>query len=226
MAGALIAKAILGAIGGGFEGAAKPYSGGDLGIKANPTGAEKVGDTENKTEAKTETKADTAEKKDVALSSSALQNKTFQQSAPSMDMDKAGELFKNAKTSNYSFLNNFPSDETLKKIYGDNLSDKIIEDFAKISAIKFTYTPEAQQMYEGNPNVDDKEHTGVIAQELAGTESTESAVELGETGKLEVNTEQLTMTNAAAIAELSRRVLTLETAMKELNQRIKGGENA
>ena len=108
------------------------------------------------------------------------------------------------------------SDESLKDIYGDSVSDRIIKDFAKIAAIDFSYKSEAQKKYAGNPGVDDKEHTGVIAQELAQTKSTESTVSPDENGNLSVDTRQLTMTNTAAIAELSRRVLTLETAIKEL----------
>lgn len=108
------------------------------------------------------------------------------------------------------------SDERLKEIYGDSISDRIIDDFARIAAIDFKYKPEAQKEYADNHGVDDKEHTGVIAQELAQTKSTESTVSPDENGNLSVDTRQLTMTNTAAIAELSRRVLTLETAIKEL----------
>lgn len=108
------------------------------------------------------------------------------------------------------------SDKRLKEIYGESISDRIIDDFAKIAAIDFKYKPEAQKEYADNHGVDDKEHTGVIAQELAQTKSTESTVSPDENGNLSVDTQQLTMTNTAAIAELSRRVLTLETAIKEL----------
>ena len=114
---------------------------------------------------------------------------------------------------------NLDSDERLKEIYGDSISDRIIEDFSKIAAIDFKYKPEAQEEYKGAHGVDDKEHTGVIAQELAETKSTESTVTPDENGNLSVDTQQLTMTNTAAIAELSRRVLTLETALKELMEK-------
>ena len=202
MAGAIIAKAILGAIGGGFEGAAKPYSGGNTGVKAQSTGAEKVGKEEEKKEMDKETKEviDNVQKAESTGQVKAKYNQPFNVS----DM------------SNIKKGLNLGSDARLKEIYGDSIPDRIIEDFAKIAAIDFKYTPEAQSEYKGENGVDDKEHTGVIAQELAGTESTESTVSPDENGNLAVDTRHLTMTNTAAIAELSRRVLTLETAIKEL----------
>ena len=202
MAGAIIAKAILGAIGGGFEGAAKPYSSGNSGVKAMDTGADKVGKEEEKKEIDKETKEviDNVQKAESTGQVKAKYNQPFNVS----DM------------SNIKKGLNLDSDARLKEIYGDSISDRIIEDFAKIAAIDFKYTPEAQSEYKGENGVDDKEHTGVIAQELAGTESTESTVSPDENGNLAVDTRHLTMTNTAAIAELSRRVLTLETAIKEL----------
>ncbi len=216
MAGALIAKAILGAIGGGFEGAAKPYSGGNTGVKAVNTGAEKVGASANKTE---------TDEKEVTFKADSLKNenltdKAKSESLNSMDMEKAYSAFNKDGNKAFGLKANFSSvldsDERLKEVFGDSISDRIIEDFAKISAIDFKYKPEAQEEYKGENGVDDKEHTGVIAQELAGTESTESTVSPDENGNLAVDTRHLTMANTAAIAELSRRVLTLETAIKEL----------
>lgn len=213
MAGAaIIAKAILGSIGGGLEGAAKPYTNGDAGTKAVSTGAEKVGSTEDG-------------KKEVVIKTDALNNQNLTdesnlKKAESMDFKKAQDAFKTDGSKAFGMKANFGelfnSDERLKEIYGDSISDRIIEDFAKISAIDFRYTPEAQKEYQGLNGVDDEKHTGVIAQELAATESTESAVNPDEKGNLVVDTKQLTMSNTAAIAELSRRVLTLETAIKEL----------
>jgi hypothetical protein len=205
MAGALIAKAILGAIGGGFEGAAKPYSSGNSGVKAKDTGADKVGKEEEKKEIDKETKEviDNVQKAESTGQVKAKYNQPFNVS--NMSNIKSGL--------------NLDSDARLKEIYGDSISDRIIEDFAKIAAIDFKYTPEAQSEYKGENGVDDKEHTGVIAQDLASTESTESAVEKDENGNLSVDTRQLTMANTAAISELSRRILTVETALKELMSR-------
>lgn len=108
------------------------------------------------------------------------------------------------------------SDETLKSIYGDSIDDKIIENFAKISAIEFTYNDEAQEKYDDNLGVDDKEHIGVIAQELAANDATKGTVTQNENGDLEVDTRHLAFADTAAIAELSRRILALEEAVKEL----------
>ena len=210
MGGALIAKAILGAIGGGFEGAAKPYSNGNSGVKAADTGAEKAADTG--AEKAADTKSKESEKE-------ILDNVQKVQSSGEQKADTR-QAFNVSNISNIGkSLNTLDSDSRLKEIYGDSISDRIIEDFAKIAAIDFKYTPEAQEEYEGAHGVDDKKHTGVIAQELAGTESTESAVSPDENGHLAVDTTQLTMTNTAAISELSRRMLTVETALKELMSR-------
>lgn len=215
MAGAaLIAKAILGSIGGGFNGAAKPYQG-DMHVQANDTGASDVG--KGKEEDPKAEKAPEMDKEEAKKIISNVQTVQSSEEAPTNQAFNVGNL------SNIGSV--LKSDATLKEIYGDALSDRLIEDFAKISAIEFKYTPEAQKEYGKESGVDDKEHTGVIAQELADTESTESAVEPDINGTLQVNTPQLTMTNTAVIAELSRRVLTLEAAVQELMSQIKGAEN-
>ena len=204
MAGAaIIAKAILGSIGGGFEGAAKPYSNGTSSVKAEKTGAENTADSKNNSKMDEDTKK-------------IIDNVQTVQSSQKADTKTA---FNAGNLSNIGKALNLDSDERLKEIYGDSISDRIIEDFSKIAAIDFKYKPEAQEEYKGAHGVDDKEHTGVIAQELAETKSTESTVTPDENGNLSVDTQQLTMTNTAAIAELSRRVLTLETALKELMEK-------
>lgn len=215
MAGAaLIAKAILGSIGGGFNGAAKPYQG-DMHVQASDTGASDVG--KGKVETPKIEKAPEMDKEEAGKIISNVQSVQSSEEAPTNQAFNVGNL------SNIGSV--LKSDATLKEIYGDALSDRLIEDFAKISAIEFKYTPEAQKEYGKESGVDDKEHTGVIAQELADTESTKSAVEPDINGTLQVNTPQLTMTNTAVIAELSRRVLTLEAAVQELMSRIKGADN-
>ena len=113
---------------------------------------------------------------------------------------------------------NFGSDEELKKIYGDSLSDKLIENFAKINAIDFRYTPEAQKEYSGTDVVDDKEHIGIKAQELENNPATKGTVERDINGNLEIDSRHLSAVNTAVIAELSRRVLTLEVALQELKE--------
>lgn len=108
------------------------------------------------------------------------------------------------------------SDILLKTVYGENIDDKIIDNFAKISAISFKYNDKAKSKYGEERAVDDSNHIGVIAQELEKNPITEGAVKANENGDLEVDTRHLTFTDTAAIAELSRRVLALEEAVKEL----------
>lgn len=111
------------------------------------------------------------------------------------------------------------SDIDLKSIYGNSIDDKIIENFAKISAIDFHYKPEAQAEYNGAFGVDDKEHIGIKAQELQDNEATKGTVSENENGDLIVDTRHLTFADTAAIAELSRRVLALEEIVKELQNK-------
>src|SRR5574344_2716904 len=79
----------------------------------------------------------------------------------------------------------------------------------KINAYLFKYKPEVRKEMDGSFGVDDKPHIGVMAQELQANPATESTVERDPNdGYLKVNTEQLTMTNTAAIAELTDRKST------------------
>lgn len=112
------------------------------------------------------------------------------------------------------------SDILLKTVYGDSLDDKIIDNFAKISAISFEYNDEAKSKYGEEKAVDDNQHIGVIAQELETNPITDGAVKTNENGDLEVDTRHLTFADTAAIGELSRRVLALEEAVKELKQKL------
>lgn len=111
------------------------------------------------------------------------------------------------------------SDIDLKSIYGDSIDDRIIENFAKISAIDFHYKPSAQKEYNGAFGVDNKEHIGIKAQELQDNEATKGTVSENENGDLIVDTRHLTFADTAAIAELSRRVLALEEIVKELQNK-------
>lgn len=234
MAAALIAKAILGAIGGGFEGAAKPYnSGGDKGVKA--------ADFSNTPKAETSQKNN-----DVAVKADSLQNENLTSeskaaetnAAQGMDLSKAQSAFQNKDAYKQAFggfnsnlMNNsglsagsfnLDSDVELKKIYGDDLSDSIIENFAKINAIDFKYTDEARKEYQGANGVDDKEHIGIKAQELENNPATKGTVDTDINGNKTVDTQHLTAVNTAVIAELSRRVLTLEVALEELRGKYNG----
>lgn len=232
MAGAaIIAKAILGSIGGGFEGAAKPYTSGQSGVKAADT---KVDFEKNKTESDNKDvsiKADAL--KDVSMSTKGGAQTTNKQQG--INLSTAQSAFQNKDSYKQAFggfnnnmmsnsgmtagtASNFGSDEELKKIYGDSLSDKLIENFAKINAIDFRYTPEAQKEYSGTDVVDDKEHIGIKAQELENNPATKGTVERDINGNLEIDSRHLSAVNTAVIAELSRRVLTLEVALQELKE--------
>ena len=108
------------------------------------------------------------------------------------------------------------SDINLKDVY-QNIDDKLIEAFSKIASIDFTYSEEAQNKYKGEYGVDDQEHIGVIAQELETNPATKGIVKENENGDKVVDTKQLTMADTAVLAELSRRVLALEEAIKNIN---------
>ena len=91
----------------------------------------------------------------------------------------------------------------------------------KINAYLFKYKPEVVEKMAGSFNIDDKPHIGVMAQELLSNPATSSTVERDpDDGYLKVNSAQLTMTNTAAIAELTRRVEELENIIKEISTKI------
>ena len=104
------------------------------------------------------------------------------------------------------------SDERLKDIFGEETP---IDCFAKIHSYEFKYTPQAQEMMQGKNHVDDKEHLGVMAQELLMNPATSACVIKDTDGFLKVDTAQLTMANTATIAELSRKVQQLEQMLGE-----------
>lgn len=211
---AMIAKAVLGSIGGAFEGASKPYANGVKTEGVNPNSTD-------------------SQKNDVKAEEAREANKSLQQwldRKNALNETNAGSTFNlqdkfkvDSGDTSKAFgmnINNIGSalgsDERLKEIYGDSISDRILEDFAKIAAIDFTYNSNARELYGNTNGVDDKEHTGVKAQDLESQESTKSVVEEDENGYKTVDTQQLTMTNTAAISELSRRVLELEEKIKIL----------
>lgn len=121
-----------------------------------------------------------------------------------------------------SILSKIKSDETLKNVYGESLTDELVEAFSKIDAIDFTYKPEVQEKYEGESGVDDKEHVGLMAQQLEADPITEGTVERDEDGNLEVKTNHLTLENTAVIGELARRIIALEEVVKELSAKLRG----
>lgn len=127
-----------------------------------------------------------------------------------MQMGSSIDMFGN-DMSKYSVL----SDERMKSLFG---KDKSLDCFGKINAYMFKYKPEAQQAFKDKDlGVDDKVHVGVMAQELKSNPITSSTVNSDPmSGILTVDTKQLTMTNTAMIAELTRKVDMLEKILMEI----------
>ena len=129
------------------------------------------------------------------------------------DDNKVEYITKNeSETVNESDNNMTVSDERLKDIFGEETP---IDCFAKIHSYEFKYTPQAQEIMQGKNHVDDKEHLGVMAQELLENPATSACVIKDTDGFLKVDTAQLTMANTATIAELARKVQKLEEMIGE-----------
>ena len=210
----MIAKGILGGIGGGLQGAGK----GSRTVDINDTDtnhAEKFSDLAyqvgnhgmDKMKEKMNTKMSSAMVQQAAKAGG--ENAGVDSSAG----DVASSGVDAAQASEAAEVASAVSDVLLKTVYGDSLDDKIIDNFAKISAISFKYNDEAKSKYGQEKAVDDNQHIGVIAQELEANPITEGAVKTNENGDLEVDTRHLTFVDTAAIGELSRRVLALEKAI-------------
>lgn len=216
----MIAKGILGGIGGGLQGAGKgsrtidindmdtnhteEFS--DLAYQVGNQGMDKMKEKINA-------------KMSSAMGQQAAKAGGENAGADSSAGDAASAGADAAQASEAAEVASAVSDVLLKTVYGDSLDDKIIDNFAKISAISFEYNDEAKSKYGQEKAVDDNQHIGVIAQELEANPVTEGAVKTNENGDLEVDTRHLTFADTAAIGELSRRVLALEEAVKELQQK-------
>lgn len=216
----MIAKGILGGIGGGLQGAGKgsrtidindmdtnhaeEFS--DLAYQVGNQGMDKMKEKINA-------------KMSSAMGQQAAKDGGENAGADSSAGDAASSGADAAQASEAAEVASAVSDVLLKTVYGDSLDDKIIDNFAKISAISFEYNDEAKSKYGQEKAVDDNQHIGVIAQELEANPITEGAVKTNENGDLEVDTRHLTFADTAAIGELSRRVLALEEAVKELQQK-------
>ena len=216
----MIAKGILGGIGGGLQGAGKGSRTVDINdMDTNHTEefsdlAYQVGNHGmDKMKEKMNAKMSSAMSQQAAntgAENAGAENAGADVASSGVDVAQASEAAENAGA---------VSDVLLKTVYGDSLDDKIIDNFAKISAISFEYNDEAKSKYGQEKAVDDNQHIGVIAQELEANPITEGAVKTNKNGDLEVDTRHLTFTDTAAIGELSRRVLALEEAVKELQQK-------
>ena len=213
----MIAKGILGGIGGGLQGAGKGSRTVDIN-DMNTNHAEEFSDLAYQVGNQSMDKM--KEKIKSAMGQQAEKDGGENASADSSVGDAASSGADAAQDSEAAEVaSSAVSDVLLKTVYGDSLDDKIIDNFAKISAISFEYNDEAKSKYGQEKAVDDNQHIGVIAQELEANPITEGAVKTNENGDLEVDTRHLTFADTAAIGELSRRVLALEDAVKELQQK-------
>ena len=216
----MIAKGILGGIGGGLQGAGKGSRTVDIN-DMNTNHAEEFSDlayqvgNQGMDKMKEKIKA----KMSSAMGQQAAKSGGENAGTDSSAGDAASAGADAAQASEAAEVASAVSDVLLKTVYGDSLDDKIIDNFAKISAISFEYNDEAKSKYGQEKAVDDNQHIGVIAQELEANPITEGAVKTNENGDLEVDTRHLTFADTAAIGELSRRVLALEEAVKELQQK-------
>ena len=115
------------------------------------------------------------------------------------------------------------SDENLKDL-SDVLgmdSDIALRWMSEIKPISFTYTPEAQRLYAGeNKGVDDKQHFGVKAQDLEKNPMTAATVSTDEKGFKEVDTRHLAFANTAMISILSEKVQQLEAKVAYLESKM------
>lgn len=216
----MIAKGILGGIGGGLQGVGKGSRTVDIN-DMNTNHAEEFSDLAYQVgnHGMDKMKEKINAKMSSAMVQQAAKDGGENAGADSSVGDAASSGVDAAQASEAAEVASAVSDVLLKTVYGDSLDDKIIDNFAKISAISFEYNDEAKSKYGQEKAVDDNQHIGVIAQELEANPITEGAVKTNENGDLEVDTRHLTFTDTAAIGELSRRVLALEEAVKELQQK-------
>ena len=216
----MIAKGILGGIGGGLQGAGKGSRTVDIN-DMNTNHAEEFSDLAYQVgnQGMDKMKEKINAKMSSAMGQQAAKAGGENAGADSSAGDAASSGADAAQASEAAEVASAVSDVLLKTVYGDSLDDKIIDNFAKISAISFEYNDEAKSKYGQEKAVDDNQHIGVIAQELEANPITEGAVKTNENGDLEVDTRHLTFADTAAIGELSRRVLALEDAVKELQQK-------
>ena len=216
----MIAKGILGGIGGGLQGAGKGSRTVDIN-DMNTNHADEFSDLAYQVgnQGMDKMKEKINAKMNSAMGQQSAKSGGENAGADSSAGDAASAGADASQASEAAEVASAVSDVLLKTVYGDSLDDKIIDNFAKISAISFEYNDEAKSKYGQEKAVDDNQHIGVIAQELEANPITEGAVKTNENGDLEVDTRHLTFADTAAIGELSRRVLALEEAVKELQQK-------
>lgn len=103
---------------------------------------------------------------------------------------------------------NLKNKERLERLFG---GDGAIDAFSKIDAYVYKYNDKAKELYpDGDRGIDDSQHFGPMAQDLAQNPITSGTVHEDDNGYLMVDTRQLTLTNTAMISQLARKVQELE----------------
>ena len=92
-----------------------------------------------------------------------------------------------------------------------DLTDAMIQNFAKIKTLDFHYKPEIAEAIG-----DDKQHVGVSAQNLEENPITEGCVEELDDGKKIVDTRHLTAANTAVLSEVCKTLMDITDRLKRL----------
>lgn len=102
------------------------------------------------------------------------------------------------------------SDEDLKCKYSKD-ANVVLDAYKNLDAIIFKYNNKAHSIEDSTGSVDDDLHTGIKAQDLEKSPILASIVSTEPNGYKQVDTRELALANAAAIAELVKKVEELET---------------
>ena len=102
---------------------------------------------------------------------------------------------------------NIISDCRLKELFG---TDDIVELFSHINSYEFKYTPKALRLYNGTKGVDEGTNIGVMAQELEENPVTANMIVEDENGYKNIETNKLATTEAAVLADVCKRLITIE----------------
>ena len=102
---------------------------------------------------------------------------------------------------------NIISDCRLKELFG---TDDIVELFSHINSYEFKYTPKALRLYNGTKGVDEGTNIGVMAQELEENPVTANMIVEDENGYKNIETNKLAATEAAVLADVCKRLITIE----------------
>lgn len=127
-------------------------------------------------------------------------------------MQKQDKKVDSAQKSNDTDNSKALSDERCKELFG---SSDILDAIAGIDAYRYRYKEGADKI---DPHATpDKEHVGIMAQDLAANDVTKSTVEQDPfSGFLKVDTKELTMTTFALVTEIAKRLKALEDKINGL----------